>query len=181
MTAPQVPSDDSSEEVEFRVSEQESALVAAGTANTIDIVEKQRVLDRLPEVLRVKVHLRDVLGVMRGANFVRHRAEQGEDFFYILILHTVDSDKHSVTAFLQRIATFLIHRFGIDIEPLDLRLELFGGEPISPGYSLLEVIFVAATSPQRDVHLLDDRKLLVLQLNYHPRIEGLSSLGALVV
>ena len=73
----------------------------------------------------------------------------GEDFCYVSTQPTEHLSNVPVAFLLQKLAKFLEVRHGLDVRPADLHFEITGGEQIASGYTLLDLIFVAATSSHR--------------------------------
>ena len=78
---------------------------------------------------------------------------------------------------LQKLATFLGTRHGLDVRPADLHFEITGGEQIPNGYTLLDLIFVAATSSHRRDHFAENYKIFKVTLEYTPRVLPLGPIG----
>ena len=68
-------------------------------------------------------------------------------------------------------------RFALDVKPADLNFEIPGGETIPNGYTLLDLVFVAATSNQRRDNFAENYKILRLTLEYTPRVVPLGLIG----
>ena len=66
-------------------------------------------------------------------------------------------------------------RHGLEVRSGDLHWEITGGEQIPNGYTLLDLIFVAATSRHRRDHFADSYKVFITILQYRPRVWHLSS------
>ena len=78
---------------------------------------------------------------------------------------------------LQKLARFLEMRFSIDLRPADLNLEIPSGESTSNGYTLLDLVFVAATSRRRRENFAQNYKILRVTLEYIPRVVPLGIIG----
>ena len=78
---------------------------------------------------------------------------------------------------LQKLARYVESKYAIDLKPADLRFEIPSGEPIPNGYTLLDLVFVAATSPERRRNWADTYKILRVTLEYAPRLTPLSVTG----
>ena len=66
----------------------------------------------------------------------------------------------------QRIAAHLQLRFGLDVLYADLRLEIAGGETMPLEYSMLDLVFVGATSSRRDLHFQDGLRVFLPALTF---------------
>ena len=135
--------DDLTQDDLFSATDEERARIRNGTANYIAREEKQRVLDLLPEVLRFRVDLRDIVSLFRGGAYVLMQAALGEDFLYIMIRPVENMRRMQMLLFLQRIAPHLQLRFGLDVNHADLSLSLIGGEKIQLEYSVLDLSSLA--------------------------------------
>ena len=62
------------------------------------------------------------------------------------------------------VPVIIVLRHGLEVRSGDLHLEITGGEQIPIGYTLLDLIFVAATSRHRRDHFA------VQSLHYHPSV-----------
>ena len=78
---------------------------------------------------------------------------------------------------LQKLARFLEVRYGLDVRPADLNFEIPGGELIPNGYTLLDLVFVAATSHRRRDSFAEMYKILRITLEYTPRVVPLGLIG----
>ncbi len=68
-------------------------------------------------------------------------------------------------------------RFALDVRPADLNFEIPSGETIPNGYTLLDLVFVAATSNQRRDNFAETYKILRVTLEYTPRVVPLGLIG----
>ena len=82
-----------------------------------------------------------------------------------------------VAFLLQKLANFLGVRHGLDVRPADLHFEIAAGKQIPHGYTLLDLIFVAATSSHRRDHFSDSYKVFKVILDYTPRVLPLGPIG----
>ena len=65
----------------------------------------------------------------------------------------------------------------IDIPAAELHFEITGGERIPNGYTLLDLVFVAATSAYRNDHFADTYKILRITLDLRPILVPLGPSG----
>ena len=140
-------------------------------------VEKERVLDLLQETLRFRIELGALVSEVRGDPYLRSMSARGDDFLYVSV-HPVQHLSTSPIAFLlQRLSKHLESKYSIDIPPAELQLEITGGERIPNGYTLLDLVFVAATSAYRNDHFADTYKILRITLDLRPILVPLGPPG----
>ena len=166
-----------SEEELFAPRSEEIPRIQNGTVTLLPVEDKQRVLDLLQEVLRFRIDLGYLISHLRGDAYLRTRKALGEDFCYVSTQPTEHLSNVPVAFLLQKLAKFLEVRHGLDVRPADLHLEITGGEQIPNGYTLLELIFVAATSSHRRDHFSDSYKVFKVILDYTPRVLPLGQIG----
>ena len=97
---------------------------------------------------------------------MRTKRALGEDF----IQPTEHMSNVPVAFLLQKLARFLEVRHGLDLRPADLNFEIPGGELIPNGYTLLDLVFVAATSSRRRDNFAETYKILRITREYTPRV-----------
>ena len=157
----------------FLATPQECDLIDAGQVPSIPPDVKRRVLPMLPAVLRIEVQILEFLCAVRGPVYTARLHDGGEYLSYLLVVPLATSHQHLVSLALNRIADFVATKYGVDLSSGDLRLTLASGEPLRSHYSLLDVIFVAVTSPCRGVHFANDNRLLLLHLDHCLELEDL--------
>ena len=59
--------------------------VIGGTVDSIHREVKQRFFLQIPEVLRIRIEVRHLVGLVRGEQYVRLQSMRGEDFAYVLV------------------------------------------------------------------------------------------------
>ncbi len=161
----------------FAPRSEEVPMIRNGTVNLIPFEEKQRVLDLLQEVLRFRIDLSYLVSLLRGEAYLRTKKALGEDFCYVLAQPTEQLAYVPVIFVLQKLANFLVTRHGLEVRSGDLHLEITGGEQIPNGYTLLDFIFVAATSRHHRDHFADSYKVFITILQYRPRVLPLGPIG----
>ena len=155
-----------SEEDLFAPRQEEIPRIQNGSVTLIPVEDKQRVLDLMQEVIRLRIEV----GNLVTTTFVRCKRSVGEDFLYVSSQPTEHMSNTPIAFMLQKLARFLEMRFSIDIRPADLSFELPSGEVIPNGYTLLDLIFVAATSRRRRDNFAENYKILRITLEYVPRV-----------
>ena len=150
-----------------------------GNVTLLPVEDKQRVLDLLQEVLRFRIDVGYIVSTLGGDSYVRMKRALGlgEDFIYFSTQPTEHMSTSPVAFLLQRLAKYLEVRFALDLRPADLNLEIPGGELIPNGYTLLDLVFVAATSNQRRDNFAENYKILRVTLEYTPRVVSLGLIG----
>ena len=137
---------DLTEEQLFAYREDELPHIQAGTVMLIPEVEKERVLDLLQETLRLRIELGSLVSMVRGDPYLRSMSARGDDFLYVSVQPVQHLSTAPIAFLLQRLSKHLESKYSIDIPPAELRFEITGGERIPNGYTLLDLVFVAATS-----------------------------------
>ena len=166
-----------SEEDLFAPPPEEIPRIQNGTVTLLPVEGKQRVLDLLQEVIRFRIEVGNLVSMLRGDAFVRSKRSVGEDFIYVSTQPTEHMSNVPVAFLLQKLARFLEVRFGLDVRPADLNFEIPGGELIPNGYTLLDLVFVAATSHRRRDNFAETYKILRITLEYTPRVVPLGLIG----
>ena len=165
-----------SEDELFAARPEELTRIRNGTVTLLPVEDKQRVLDLLQEVIRFRIEVGNLVSHLRGDSFVRMKRAMGEDFIYVSTQPTEHMSNSPVAFLLQRLARYLV-RFALDLRPADLNFEIPGGETIPNGYTLLDLVFVAATSNQRRDNSAENYKILRVTLEYTPRVVPLGLIG----
>ena len=168
---------DLTEDQLFGYREDELPHIQAGTVMLIPEVEKERVLDLLQETLRLRIELGALVSGVRGDPYVRSMSARGDDFLYVSVQPVQHLSTSPVAFLLQRLSKHLESKYSLDIPPAELRLEITGGERIPNGYTLLDLVFVAATSAHRDDHFADTYKILRITLDLRPILVPLGPSG----
>ena len=166
-----------SEEDLFAPRQVEIPRIQNGPVTLIPVEDKQRVLDLMQEVIRLRIEVGNLVSTIRGDSFARCKRSVGEDFLYVSSQPTEHMSNSPIQFLLQKLARFLEVRFSIDVRPADLTFELPSGESIPNGYTLLDLIFVAATSRRRRDNFAENYKILRITLEYTPRVVPLGIIG----
>ena len=154
--------------------------VSGGTVDSIHREVKQRFFLQIPEVLRIRIEVRHLVGLIRGEQYVRLQAMRGEDFVYVLVRTCSSLHSIRVLAVFDTLMYFLKAKFAIDISPGELSFDLPRNAPVSISYTLLDLVFVCILSCdyQSFPCQFDDGGLILsLDLKLVPPIERLSYRG----
>ena len=166
-----------SEEDLFAPRLEEIPRIQNGSVTLIPVEDKQRVLDLMQEVIRLRIEVGNLVTTIMGESFVRCKRSVGEDFLYISSQPTEHMSNTPIAFLLQKLSRFLEMRFSIDIRAADLSFELPSGEVVPNGYTILDLIFVAATSRRRRDNFAENYKILRITLEYVPRVVPLGIIG----
>ena len=166
-----------SEEDLFAPRPEEIPRIQNQSVTLLPFEDKQRVLDLLQEVIRLRIEVGNLVSTLRGDSFVRSKRSVGEDFIYVSTQPTEHMSNVPIAFLLQKLARFLEVRFCLDVRPADLSLEIPSGESIPNGYTLLDLVFVAATSRRRRDNFAENYKILRVTLEYPPRVVPLGLIG----
>ena len=153
----------------FEYRENELSHIRDGTVSLIPREDLERVLDLLQECIRLRIELGALVSYVRGDGFVRARNSQVHPHEHL--------GTSPIAILLQKLARYVESKYAIDLKPADLRFEIPSGERIQNGYTLLDLVFVAATSPDRRRNWADTYKILRVTLEYAPRLIPLSVTG----
>ena len=115
--------------------------------------------------------------VATGDPYLRSMSARGEDFLYVSVQPVQHLSTSPVAFLLQRLSKYLESKYSIDIPPAELHFEITGGERIPNGYTLLDLVFVAATSAYRNDHFADSYKILRITLDLRPILVPLGPSG----
>ena len=110
-----------------------------------------------------RIELGSLVSGIRGDPYLRSMSARGEDFFYVSVQPVQHLSTSPVAFLLQRLSKHLESKYSIDLPPAELHFEITGGERIPNGYTLLDLVFVAATSAYRNDHFAD----VVQNITYH--------------
>ena len=120
--------------------------VKGGTVDSIHRDVKQRFFLQIPEVLRIRVKVRDLVGMIRGEQYVRLQTMRGEDFAFVIVRTCLGLYSIRVMNVFDTLTYFLKAKFAIDILAGDLTFDLPRSAPVSVAYTLLDVLFVCILS-----------------------------------
>ena len=165
----------------FEYREDELPHIQAGTVMLIPAIEKERVLDLLQETLRFRIELGSLVSGIRGDPYLRSMSARGDDFLYVSVQPVQHLSTSPVAYLLQRLSRYLESKYAIDLPPAELQFEITGGERIPNGYTLLDLVFVAATSAHRDDHFADVYKILRITLDLRPILVPLGPAGQILL
>ena len=127
--------------------------------------------------MRLRIELGSLVSGVRGDPYVRSMSARGDDFLYVSVQPVQHLSTSPVAFLLQRLSKRLESKYSLDIPPAELRLEITGGERIPNGYTLLDLVFVAATSAYRNDHFADTYKILRITLDLRPILVPLGPSG----
>ena len=161
----------------FGYREDELPHIQAGTVMLIPEIEKERVLDMLQETLRFRIDLGALVSQVRGDPYLRSMSARGDDFLYVSVQPVEHLSTSPIAFLVQRLSKHLESKYSIDIAPAELHFEITGGERIANGYTLLDLVFVAATSAYRNDHFADTYKILRMTLDLRPILVPLGPVG----
>ena len=120
--------------------------VSGGTVDSIHREVKQRFFLQIPEVMRFRVDVRHLVGLIRGEQYVRLQAMRGEDFAFVLVRTCLSLYSIRAMTVFETLTYYLKAKFAIDISPGDLTFDLPRNAPVSVAYTLLDVLFVCILS-----------------------------------
>ena len=112
-----------SEEDLFALRQEEIPRIQNGSVTLIPVEDKQRVLDLMQEVIRLRIEVGNLVTTIRGESFVRCKRLVGEDFLYVSSQPTENMSNTPIAFLLQKLSRFLEMRFSIDIRSADLSFE----------------------------------------------------------
>ena len=107
-----------SEEDLFAPRQEEIPRIQNGSVTLIPVEDKQRVLDLLQEVIRLRIEVGNLVSTLRGDSFVRCKRSVGEDFLYVSSQPTEHMSNSPIAFLLQKLARFLEVRFSLDVRQL---------------------------------------------------------------
>ena len=153
------------------------------TGDTVDSIHrevKQRFFLQIPEVLRIRIDVRNLVRMVRGEQYLRLQIIRGEDFAYVLVRTCLSLHSIRAMTIMDTLTYYLKSKFAIDIMAGDLTFDLPRNAPVSVAYSLLDVLFVCILS--YDFHLypcqfVDGGLILSLELKFIQPIERVSYHG----
>ena len=156
---------------------EEHKQVTGGTVDSIHQEIKQRFFLQIPEVLRIRVDVRHLVGQIRGEQYVRLQTMRGEDFIFVLVRTCVSLYSIRVLTVFDTLMYYLKAKFAIDVCAADLTFDLPRNAPVSASYALLDVLFVCILSCDFNAfpcQFFDEGHILCLSLKLVPPLEKLS-------
>ena len=154
--------------------------VTGGTVDSIHREVKQRFFLQIPEVLRIRIEVRYLVGLIRGEQYVRLQAMRGEDFAFVLVRTCISLHSIRVLTVFETLMYFLKAKFAIDVSPGDLSFDLPRNAPVSVSYTFLDILFVCILSCDHQsfpCQFVDGGLILTLVLKLVPPMERLSYHG----
>ena len=106
---------------------------------------KQRFFLQIPEVLRIRIDVRHLVGQIRGEQYVRLQTMR-EDFAFVLVRTCLSLYSIRVLTVFGTMMYYLKAKFAFDVCPGDLTFDLPRNAPVSASYTLLDVLFVCILS-----------------------------------
>ena len=103
---------------------EEHKQIAGGTVDSIHRDIKQRFFPQIPEVLRIRVEVRHLVGQIRGEQYVRLQTMRGEDFTYVLVRSCLHLYSIWVRSVFDTLTYYLKAKFAIDVCAADLSFDL---------------------------------------------------------
>ena len=159
---------------------EEHEQVRGGTVDSIHREIKQRFFLQIPEVLRIRIDVRHLVGQIRGEQFVRLQTMRVEDFAFVLVRTCSSLYSIHVLTIFDTLMYYLKAKFAIDVSAGDLTFDLPRNAPVSASYTLLDVLFVCILSCDFDTFpspFFDEGHILCLGLKMVPPLEKLSYHG----
>ena len=103
--------------------------IQGGTVDSIHREIKQRFFLQIPEVLRIRVDVRHLVGQIRGEQYVRLQTMRGEDFAYVLVRTCIHLHSIRVLTVFETLMYYLKAKFAIDVCAADLTFDLARNAP----------------------------------------------------
>ncbi len=94
---------------------EEHKQIAGGIVGSIHRDIKQRFFPQTPEVLRIRVDVRHLVGQIRGEQYVRLQTMLGEDFTYVLVRNCLHLSSIRVLSVFDTLTYYLKAKFAIDV------------------------------------------------------------------
>ena len=113
-----------------------------GTVDAVHRDVKQRFFAQVPEVLRIRIDVKRLVGLIRGNQYVRLQTMRGEDFTYVIVRSSLHLYSFRLRFIFETLTYFLKEKFAIDVCAADLSVELPRRAPVSVSYSLLDILFI---------------------------------------
>ena len=120
--------------------------VKGGTVDSIHREIKQRFFLQIPEVLRIRVDVRHLVGQIRGEQYVRLQTMRGEDFAFVIVRSCLSLYSIRVLAVFDTLMYYLKAKLAIDVCAADLTFDLPRNAPVSASYTLSDVLSVCILS-----------------------------------
>ena len=135
---------------------------------------------QIPEVLRIRVDVRHLVGQIRGEQYVRLQTMRGEDFKYVLVRSCLHLHSIRVLSVFDTLTYYLKAKFAIDVCAADLTFDLPRNALVSASYTLLDILFICILSCDCNTfpcQFFDEGHILSLSLKLVPPLDRLSYHG----
>ena len=103
---------------------EEHRQVTGGTVDSIHREVKQRFFLQIPEVLRIRIDVRNLVRMVRGEQYLRLQIMRGEDFAYVLVRTCLSLHSIRAMTIMDTLTYYLKSKFAIDIMAGDLTFDL---------------------------------------------------------
>ena len=161
----------------FTPTQEECGKIQSGTVDTIPRELKLRILNEIPEVVRISVDMRQRVALLRGDRYVYSQQAKGQDFQFVIIQPATQLWRFTLSNVFGQMSEYMTHQFGLHVHFADLAIELPDSEPVMSQYNLLDLMFICLASSQKADIFTDGMRACRVLLFYRPNIEPLGTDG----
>ena len=99
----------------FTPTQEECDKVQSGTVDTIPRGLKLRILNEIPEIVRIRVDLRHCVALLRGARYAGSQKAKGQDFQFIIVQPATQLWRFGIANLLSQMSEYMTHQFGLHV------------------------------------------------------------------
>ena len=124
----------------FTPTQEECDKIQSGTVDTIPRELKLRILNEIPEVVRISVDMRQCVALLRGDRYVGTQQAKGQDYQFIIVQPATQLWRFTLSNLVGQMSEYMTHQFGLHVHFADLAIELPDSEPVMIQYTLLDLM-----------------------------------------
>ena len=98
----------------FTPTQEECDKIQSGTVDTIPNELKLRILNEIPEVVRISVDMRQCVALLRGDRYVGSQQAKGQDFKFVTIQPATQLWRFTLSNWFGQMSEFSQHTYRVD-------------------------------------------------------------------
>ena len=160
----------------FTPTQEECDKIQSGTVDTIPRELKLRILNEIPEIVRISVDLRYCVALLRGDRYVGSQQAKGQDFHFVIVQPATQLWRFKISNMLGQLSEYK-HEFALYVHFPDLAIERQNSEHVMIQYTLLDLMFICLASVKKKDIFSDEKRVCRVMLYCRPKIEPLGTEG----
>ena len=145
--------------------------------DTISRELKLRILNEMPEVVRISVDMRQCVALLRSDCYVGTQQVKEQDCQFIIVQPATQLWRFTLSNLFDQMSEYMTHQFGLHVHFSDLASELPDLEHVMIQNTLLDLMFICLASSQKTEIFTDGMRVCRVMLFYRPNIEPLQEDG----